>query len=450
MTRAAPRRRADTQRRGRRVAERVPAYVDPSSPDAVGATPGGADAGRAAEQPAGDRRDARRDARRYAHARPTSRPTPEREASGDETVAPAAAASPASQEHGEAAASASVAPRRTPRMGRLGVVGFVTLWLTALALGLLALAASALDVGPDVVGGIGAVVVSTAYTWALAARTGGRPVIFSALTLAVGAAVLALDQDELRTGAAVLTAAVAAVLGVMLTVPARRFPQVVRETVVAVVIAGIGTFAALGYRPVVDVARFQYAVLACAMVCAFFLVYRLGAGLHGLGRRGMLVVVVGGVMLAVTLLYAELIRRYGTPGLVGSVHDGVVWCRDHLGGYPRPIEALLGIPSLAWGTHMRARRRQGWWVCAFGVGVTAPVASTLLNADIGILESLVSVGYSLVVGLVIGFVVIRVDLAFTGYPSRGDAHRPVGRRAAREAEDASAVRPEPGRARALL
>ena len=101
---------------------------------------------------------------------------------------------------------------------------------------------------------------------------------------------------------------------------------------------------------------------------------------------------------------------------------------------------MLGIPALAWGVHMRARRRQGWWVCAFGVAATAPVANALVNPTVTLTESVLSVTYGAVVGLVIGFVVIRLDLAFTG---------PRGRRG-RRAEEAGALRPEPGRTRALL
>jgi hypothetical protein len=51
-----------------------------------------------------------------------------------------------------------------------------------------------------------------------------------------------------------------------------------------------------------------------------------------------------------------------------------------------------------------------------------------------------SVTYGVAVGLVIGFVVIRLDLAFTG---------PRGRRG-RRAEEATALRPEPRRTRPLL
>jgi hypothetical protein len=84
---------------------------------------------------------------------------------------------------------------------------------------------------------------------------------------------------------------------------------------------------------------------------------------------------------------------------------------------------------------MRARRRQGWWVCAFGVAATAPVTQALLNPAVTVTESGLSVLYGLLGGLVLGFLVIRVDLAVTG---------PRGRRA-RRAEEAAAIRPEPPR-----
>jgi hypothetical protein len=79
-------------------------------------------------------------------------------------------------------------------------------------------------------------------------------------------------------------------------------------------------------------------------------------------------------------------------------------------------------------------------VCAFGVGATASVAQALLNPQVSLLESALSAVYGLVVGLAIGFVVIRLDLALTG---------PRGGRA-RRAEEAAAVRPEPARTQPLL
>jgi hypothetical protein len=262
-----------------------------------------------------------------------------------------------------------------------------------------------------------------------------------------GVVTLVSDRDDLRTGAAVVTAVVAAVLAVVITVPAVRFLDAARETCIAVGVAGLGAVAALGFEPVVEVTRFEYATLVLALFCAFTLVYRLGAGLHGLGTRGLLIVVFGAVVLVVTLAYAEMLRRYGTPDLVTTLLDAVHWSRDNLGAFPRPIEAVLGVPALVWGTHMRARRRQGWWVCAFGVAGTAAVSDALVNPAISVVECALSVLYGLLVGLVVGWVVIRIDLALTG---AGGGRRAVSRTGRRAEEAEHAVRPEPKRTDALL
>ena len=316
----------------------------------------------------------------------------------------------------------------------------VALWLVVVLGGLGCLVAALVPAGPSYLDRVGAVAVVAAYTWALAARTGGRAIVFGGLALALGVGVLLTDEAYLRTGAAVMTCVIAAVLAVMATVPAVGFPQVARECLVAVLIAGVGALATVGFDPVISLVRFEYSTLALALVAAFAVVYRLGAGLHGLGRRGVVAVVIGGLLLMVTLLYAEMLRRYGSESLVTELLDGVRWSREHLGAFPRPIETLLGIPALAWGCHMRARRRQGWWLCAFGVAATVPVANSLVNPAISLLECGLSVLYGLVLGLVLGYVVIRVDLALTG--SRGAGGRRL--------ERAGAVRPEPPRTSALL
>lgn len=313
-------------------------------------------------------------------------------------------------------------------------------WSVLVLAGVAALVCAMVPVGPDWLGAAGAVVIASAYSWALAARTGGRAVVFGTLAALIGTAAVVIDLDELRTGAAVLTCSVSAVLGVMATKPAVTFLRTVRECVIAVLIAGVGALATVGFEPAIAVTRFEYATLGLAVVGAFAVVFRLGAGLHGLGRRGLVIVVIGGLVLALLLAYAELLRRYGTNDLVSSLLDLVRWSRDHLGAFPRPIVAILGIPALAYGCHMRARRRQGWWVCAFGAAAAAAVASSLANPTISRTESLLSLVYGLLIGLVLGFVLIRLDLFFTG--SRG--------RRSRGAEEAAALRPEPPRTAPLL
>jgi hypothetical protein len=89
---------------------------------------------------------------------------------------------------------------------------------------------------------------------------------------------------------------------------------------------------------------------------------------------------------------------------------------------------------------MRARRRQGWWVCAFGVGATVPIAQALLDPQPSRTGEALSLGYGIAVGLVVGAVLVLLDLALTG--NRG--------RRGRRAESSTAIRPEPARVEALL
>ena len=52
----------------------------------------------------------------------------------------------------------------------------VAAWVAVVLAGLACLVAALVPVGPSYLEGIGAVAVASAYAWALAARTGGRPV----------------------------------------------------------------------------------------------------------------------------------------------------------------------------------------------------------------------------------------------------------------------------------
>lgn len=327
----------------------------------------------------------------------------------------------------------------TGRQPRPAPWALLTLGAVLTLTGLGCLVGSLLGVGPVWLEGAGAVIVGTVYTAALSGRVGGRPVPVGAAALVLGVATVWSDHEVLRAGAAVLLTVVAAVLAVMVTVPAVRTLQAVREVLVALVVGAVGSFAAIGFEPTVGLTRFEYVTLGLAFLTALAFVYRLGAGFHGLGRRGLAIVLVGGLVLALTLAYAELLRRYGSPEVVDNVLAAVGWVRENLGAVPRPIEVLLGVPALAWGCHMRARRRQGWWVCAFGVAATVPVGHSLMNPDASVVEAALGQGYSLVLGLVFGYAVIRADLALTG--QRGSR--------ARRAEEAAAVRPEPPRTRPL-
>ncbi len=324
--------------------------------------------------------------------------------------------------------------------------------LAVLAVGVVLLALAVAGVGPAWLDRAGGVAVASADAGLLAMRTGGRPLVFGIGGVAFGATASLLAELGpssglaheaaviMTTGGAVGTAVLTAVLAVMLTTPAVRTLRSALEVLVAFAIAGVGSLAVIAFRPQLDEERFAYATLALALGLGFVLVFRLGAGWHGLGRRGLLVVLGGSAALAVSVAYAELLRHYGTPELVDAIDRSVRWTRDTIGAVPRPLQVLVGVPALLWGCHMRARRRQGWWVCVFGCAATGSVATTLTNPHTTWLEAGLIPLYSLVLGIALGYLVIRVDLALTG--QRGSRARAV--------ERTRAVRPEPSRLQPLL
>ncbi|WP_148046775.1 hypothetical protein [Nocardioides pocheonensis] len=320
---------------------------------------------------------------------------------------------------------------------RRTLMGLWVLVVLAATVGIVAVRVSA-DV-PDAVRQVAAGSLSAALALALAVRTGGRPVWAAVLAAGTATAAFVTGWEPLLDGAAVGTGVLAATLGVMATVPAATVGRAVREALIATAIGWVGALGVVAYGPRarldVDLVRFGYAVLGLSLVGAIALVYRLGAGLHGLGRRGY--VVAGGavLMLAFALAYSEAIAQWGSRDLVGTIDDFRDSTKDLLGAVPHPIMALLGYPALVWGVFMRARRRQGWWVCAFGVAVTSPTATRLVAQDLSTNSVVLGALYSVLAGSAIGYLVIRVEQSLTG------TH---GRRARRD-EEAEAHRPEPRR-----
>ncbi len=293
---------------------------------------------------------------------------------------------------------------------------------------------------PEAVARAGAVVVSVAFVFALGVRTGGRPVIATVLASALVLSAVVTGEPWLLAASAVSTAVAGAVLGVMVTQPAARVPGVLRECLVALLVAVVAAFAAEAYGAHLSFERTRYLVLGLSLLGALALAYRLAAGLHGLGRRGVVMLVAGLGLLAVSLAYTEALSRWGSPGAVAAFEDLSLAIRDRIGAVPRPTQFLLGFPALAWGISTRARRRQGWWGTGFGAAGLAVVTVALLNTERSLLESGLTTTYSLVLGLLLGYLVIRADSFLSG--ARG---RPARRR-----EEAAAHRPEPGRTLPLL
>lgn len=310
------------------------------------------------------------------------------------------------------------------------------LLLVAAAVG--AIAAEVIDLG-HTPRQLCAAAITTLLAVGLSARSGGRPALAGLLAVVLAGTAIGTGWDPLLAGLAVGTGVLAALLGVLATNPGPTYTRVIGEVLIAAAVGLVGAVGVRSYDIPVDVLRLGYVVLGVSLAACVALVYRLGAGLHGLGRRGY--VVVGGAiaLLALGLAYTEALRQWGSPAMIDLVDSVTSWTVTHLHAVPHPIEVLLGVPALAWGIFMRARRRQGWWVCAFGVAMTAPMTTRLVDTTVGREALVLSSVYSLALGLLLGYVVIRIEQAFTG--SRGAR--------ARRSEEAAAHRPEPGRFRPL-
>ena len=275
-------------------------------------------------------------------------------------------------------------------------------WCLVVLGGLACLVAALVPVGPAWLDGVGAVAVVTAYTWALAARTGGRPVVFGGLALVLGVGVL-LDRrvlpphrrsrDDLRR--------LGGPRGDGRPCPASGSPQVARECCLAVLVAGDRRAGGRRLRPgalpgpvrVRDARRCRWWRCWCSSTGS-------APGWHGLGRRGLIGVLVGGAILTVLLLYAELLRRYGPPDLVTTA------------ARRRPLEPRQPrrLPPADRDRARRPGARLGRATCGPGAGraggcarsaspARRPVANSLVNPAISLRECGLSVVYGLVVGL---------------------------------------------------
>lgn len=274
-----------------------------------------------------------------------------------------------------------------------------------------------------------AAALTTLLVTGLAWRTGGRPVVAAVVGGVLTAAAVATGYDPLLAGAALGSAVVGAVLAVLLTVPARSLPGVVREVVLALVVAGVGALATWGYAAPVDDGRLSYVALGLALLLTLVVVHRPAGGVHALGRAGVLLVLGGVALLAASLAYAWALQRWGAPSLVADVGALRDRAQDLLGAVPAPLQVLVGVPALAVGVAVRDRRRQGWWVCAFGATATAPVTVALATGTAAT-TLLLATAYAALLGLLLGLLVLGLL-------------RLVGR------TGATAHRPEPSRVRAL-
>lgn len=315
----------------------------------------------------------------------------------------------------------------------------VALWLASVitAAGVRAGAVDGIDV-PALASRIAAAVATWLAATVLVRRCGGRYVLAGLFAAGVLAVAVAVPERWALAGAAVAAAVVHGLLGMVLTRPAAGL-RALREVLVSAVVGAGGALAVIGYDVDLRPYRFRILVLAIVLAGGFALAWRLGHGVRSIGRRGVVVIAGGAALLVLSVAYTQAIRAWASPEVKAGVDEAQRWMLQRLGAVPRPIEALVGFPALMWGVAIRNRRRQGWWMCAFGGLGASGIATSLVFRSVPLAESVLASGYDVALGAVLGLVVIALDRLLTG---------PRGRRAHSAAGELE--RPEPRRFAPLL
>jgi hypothetical protein len=324
-------------------------------------------------------------------------------------------------------------PTRVPRLSspalaRGAVLATVVMWV----IGAAGAATSVVAVGaPEWVQRPAAAVLMVVFVVALVHRAGGHMRLWVPPAALLAVVTLLFENNALLASAAMLSAVTAAVWSVVATRPASTVVGAVGEFGLTLVIALSGTVAVAAWNAPVNYQRFNLLVVGAALALAITLVWRLGAGLHGMGRQNFAILVGAAVVVVLVLAYSSFVRTHGSQTLIDLFTDLVIWLRETFGGVPRPVEVFLGFPALLVGVSMRSQRREGWWILVFAVIGTSVLTTSLVTPGAFPTYIALSTVYSVVLGLVLGlFVRSRV---MTRRSSR----------AARQIEPISRV--EPGR-----
>lgn len=304
-------------------------------------------------------------------------------------------------------------PTRPPRLdspilARLIMVGVFLAWLAATATA----ATAVVDVdAPAWAHRPAAAVLLIIFTVGLTHRGGGHLRIWGVMSVLLAGGAVVAGTNVVVAGATGATAVLATVWSILLTRPARGVVGAFREYVVALAVASSGALAVAAWNAPVSYPRFNLVVLTVSLTLAIGLVWNLGAGLHGLGRQGLAMLIGVAAVLVLVLTYSSFVRTYGSETLIGVIDDAVLAVRAELGGVPRPVQVLVGFPALVVGVALRSRRREGWWVLVFavlgtGVMTTSLVSPGALPTYIG-LSAAYSAGLGFAVGLVLRFIALQ-------------------------------------------
>jgi hypothetical protein len=257
----------------------------------------------------------------------------------------------------------------------------------------------------------------------LAWRIGGPLLLVAGFAAVCAVALLMEPRGWVLSAGAVVAATSYGLLGMVMTRPVAGV-RALREAAVVAVIGAAGAVVVTGYAVPLRPYRFRMMALALTLLAALLLARRLGLGFEGLGRRGMVLVVVPVLVLVLALGYLQAVRQWGSSGIPGSVSDVHDRIRGWLGVSPRLIEALVGFPATVLGVTVRRRERTGWWISAFGALAAAGIAASLVPATLSLIDAAKATGYDLVIGSILGLALTGVARMFGG--ARRRSALPVG------------------------
>ncbi len=324
-------------------------------------------------------------------------------------------------------------PTRLPRLASAQLAHWLMIaTVVAGGIGTALSATSVIATGaPEWVARPGAALLLVVLSAGLTHRGGGHLRIWTVAAALLAVLALVTERNLLLAAASATTAILAAVLAVVITRPAERWWEALRELAISLVVAASGTAAVAAWNAPVNFQRFNLVVIAAALALAIMFVWNLGAGLHGLGKQNLALIAGIAAALVVFLAYSSFVRTHGSEVIVENFTAAVIWMRETFGGIPRPVEVLIGFPALVVGVSVRARRREGWWVLVFAVLGTAVLTTSLVDPNAYPSYIALSTIYSVVLGAIVGLVI---------RPYFGPSH---SRRAARAIYDE--IREEPRR-----
>lgn len=292
----------------------------------------------------------------------------------------------------------------SPRTARFVMAAVLVAWIVGTA----GAGTSVVAVGaPEWIQRPAAALLMTVFAIGLTHRGGGHMRIWLPMTAVLGGLAVGVEANLLLASAAALTAVLASVWAVMVTRPVTTVVGAIREYALALVVALSGTIGVAAWNAPVNYQRFNLLVLTVSLGLAITLVWNLGAGLHGLGRQNLAILLGIAALVMIVIAYSSFVRTHGSQSLVQAFSDLVIWTRRTFHGVPRPVEVLIGFPALIVGVSLRSKRREGWWILVFAVIGTAVLTTSLVTPGAFPTYIGLSTLYSSVLGLIVGLILRR-------------------------------------------